>query len=200
MNEEHELLQKILARTCQNDAMDTAHELLDEYGTLSALLFCPRRIKVTNPKYRQAFEFLMDIQNLIIAGLRDLVHDGPVLSTGLALRDYLFATLAHEPYERFRVLYLNSKNIMIADELLAQGTVDAVSAYPRVVLHRALDLGASAMILVHNHPSGDPAPSRADIAVTQRIARGAIGLDIALHDHVIVTRNGQISMRSEGLI
>ena len=108
--------------------------------------------------------------------------------------------MAHRETEQFRVLFLDRKNVLIADEEQARGTVDHVPVYPREVVKRALELNASALILVHNHPSGDPTPSEADIAMTHQIAAAATALSITLHDHLIVGKSRELSFRSEGLI
>lgn len=108
--------------------------------------------------------------------------------------------MAHRDIEQFRVLFLDRKNVLIADEAQARGTVDHVPVYPREVVKRALELNASALILVHNHPSGDPTPSSADIDMTAQIANAAEALGITLHDHLVIGRNAELSFRAEGLL
>jgi DNA repair protein RadC len=132
--------------------------------------------------------------------LREELADRPLISAWSQLLDYCRASLAEEPTERFRVLYLDRKNRLIRDELQQRGTVDHAPVYPREVLKRALELGATALILVHNHPSGDPTPSRADIEITREVKDAAAALGIALHDHVIIGRGGTASLRALGLI
>jgi DNA repair protein RadC len=124
----------------------------------------------------------------------------PVLSGWKQLLDYCHAAMAHEPVEVVRVLYLDKKNRLIQDELQGRGTVDHTPLYPREVVKRALELGASALIIVHNHPTGDPTPSQADISTTNQLRDAAATLGIVLHDHLIVARNGHVSFRSKGLI
>jgi len=124
----------------------------------------------------------------------------PVVSSWSALTDYLRAALAHAPREQFRVLYLDKRNILMRDELRADGTVDHAPVYAREVVRRALELSASALILAHNHPSGDPTPSRADIEMTRKIVEAARVFDIAVHDHVVVGREGTKSFRALGLM
>ncbi|MEQ8585456.1 MAG: DNA repair protein RadC [Thalassobaculaceae bacterium] len=124
----------------------------------------------------------------------------PVLSGWKQLLDYCHAAMAHEPVEIVRVLYLDKKNRLIQDELQGRGTVDHTPLYPREVVKRALELGASALIIVHNHPTGDPTPSQADISTTNQLREAAATLGIVLHDHLIVARNGHVSFRSKGLI
>jgi len=125
---------------------------------------------------------------------------GPVLSTPEALRNYLIGTLAHQPAEHFRVLFLNARNELLQDELMSVGSTTGAAVYPREVLKRALELGATALIVAHNHPSGDPHPSRSDIAATLRLAHAASLFDIAMHDHFIVGASGCNSMRELGYL
>ena len=123
-----------------------------------------------------------------------------VLSSWDALLDYCHTAMAHRETEQFRVLYLDRKNVLIADEEQARGTVDHVPVYPREVVKRALELNASAMILVHNHPSGDPTPSDADITMTLQIQDAAQVLGLTLHDHLIIGKSREISLRSAGYV
>lgn len=124
----------------------------------------------------------------------------PVLNSWTKLIDYLQATMAREQKEHFRLLFLNKKNELIADEIQQSGTVDHTPAYPREIMKRALELGATALILAHNHPSGDPTPSKADIEMTEAIIQAGKPFSIVIHDHIIVSRNGTNSMRNMGLI
>jgi DNA repair protein RadC len=124
----------------------------------------------------------------------------PALSSWPALLDYCTAAMARSAREEFRVLFLDRKNVLIADEVQGTGTIDHTPVYPREIVKRALELSASALILVHNHPSGDPTPSRADIEVTRDIAAAAKPLGIAVHDHVVVGRSGHASFKSLGLL
>ena len=117
-----------------------------------------------------------------------------------ALLDYCHTAMAHREIEQFRVLYLDRKNVLIADEEQARGTVDHVPVYPREIIRRALELNASALILVHNHPSGDPTPSPSDISMTARIAQAADSMGIAIHDHLIIGKSRELSFRSQGLL
>jgi DNA repair protein RadC len=123
-----------------------------------------------------------------------------VISSWAALLDYCRATMAHREVEQFRVFYLDRKNTLIADEEQARGTVDHVPVYPREIVKRALHLNASALILVHNHPSGDPTPSAADIDMTGQVQRAADALGIAVHDHVVIGRSAEVSFRAEGYL
>jgi DNA repair protein RadC len=150
---------------------------------------------------RRETEILLKVVGeLLKRVLREEIRERPVIGSWTALLDYLQVALAHEPIEQFRVLFLDRKNILIRDELQQRGTVDHTPLYPREIVKRALELGASAIIMVHNHPSGDPTPSRADIEMTKQVvqAMGAVGLTV--HDHVIVGKNRHTSFKSQRLI
>jgi DNA repair protein RadC len=143
------------------------------------------------------------IKTIQAAGLRLLKHDiakKPVLNSWQRLLDYLHASMAHEKREHFRLLFLNKKNELIADEIQQSGTVDHTPAYPREIMKRALELGATALILVHNHPSGDSSPSQADIDMTKQICAAAAPFGIIVHDHLIISRGGTTSFKSLGLM
>ena len=124
----------------------------------------------------------------------------PMLSSWQALIDYLTIDMAHLTIERVRVLYLDTRNRLIRDEHVSDGSIDEAAIHPREVIRRALDLGATAIIIVHNHPSGSPEPSRADIQITNRIAEAGRLLGITVHDHVIIGREGHVSLKAKGLI
>lgn len=124
----------------------------------------------------------------------------PVLSSWDALLDYCHTAMAHRETEQFRILFLDRKNVLVADEEQARGTVDHVPVYPREVVKRALELNASALILVHNHPSGDPTPSEADIAMTMQIRDAGETLGIVLHDHLIIGKSREVSFRVSGYL
>ena len=124
----------------------------------------------------------------------------PVLNNWQALTDYLRADMGHETVERFRVLHLNTRNMLIRDEEMSRGTIDQAAVHVREVVRRAMDLGSASIILVHNHPSGETSASRADIDVTRAIIEAAKRLGIAVHDHLIIGANGHRSLKSEGLI
>ena len=130
--------------------------------------------------------------------LRDEVREQPVLKDWGRLMDYLIAVLAREPVEQARVLFMDSKNRLLADEIQVRGTVNATTIYPREVVRRALELNATSILLVHNHPSGDPAASREDMAMTQTLQRAVAALGIVLTDHVIVAGNRWLSFKQQG--
>ena len=123
-----------------------------------------------------------------------------VISSSAALLSYCQRSMAHEPREQFRVLFLDAKNQLIADEIMNEGTVDHAPVYPREVARRALELSAAAVILVHNHPSGDPKPSAADLAITREIVAAANAISVQVHDHLVIGRNGVESFKSLGLL
>ncbi len=132
--------------------------------------------------------------------MRDEVMEKPVLSSWQALMDYCRAEMGPEKTEQFRLLFLNRKNMLIGDEVQQRGTVDQTAVYPREVVKRALELGATAIIMVHNHPSGDPTPSQGDIDMTNEVKEAAGKLGIVLHDHIVVARGGASSFKSMGLL
>jgi DNA repair protein RadC len=140
------------------------------------------------------------IGELLQRVLREQIQDRPVIGSWTALLDYLQVALAHEPIEQFRVLFLDRKNILIRDEVQQRGTVDHTPLYPREITRRALELQASALIMVHNHPSGDPTPSRADIEMTKQVVQALAPVGITVHDHVIVGKNRHTSFKSQRLI
>jgi DNA repair protein RadC len=132
--------------------------------------------------------------------MRARVMHRPVLSSWDALLDYCHTTMAHRETEQFRILFLDRKNVLIADEEQARGTVDHVPVYPREVVKRALEVNASALILVHNHPSGDPTPSTEDIDMTAQIKAAAEALGLVLHDHLIIGKERELSFRGSGYL
>ena len=144
----------------------------------------------------------LDLKLLHETGLRvarDAVGKRPVISSWSALMAYVKTALAHEAREQFRVLFLDKKNQLIADEVMNRGTVDHAPVYPREVMRRALELSSSAIILVHNHPSGDPTPSSADVDMTRQVVDAGRALRIAVHDHLVVGRDGVASLKALGL-
>ncbi len=132
--------------------------------------------------------------------LRQQATDRPILNSWQRLQDYLAADMAHRQIEYFRLLFLDKRNHLIADEMQQSGTIDHTPVYPREVVRRALEVGATALILVHNHPSGDPTPSRADIEMTKDIVRALQPVGVVVHDHLIVGRSGTTSFKSLELL
>ena len=149
---------------------------------------------------RQASEYLGLVQSAILRSLRARVAGRKVISTSRQLIDYLQADMSHLRVERFRVLFLTSQNELLADELVWEGTVGEAPAYPREIVKRALEVGATGLLLVHNHPSGNHQPSQGDVDATRRIATAAATMGMCLHDHLIVSHSGWSSFRKMGLL
>ena len=147
-----------------------------------------------------AIRHIVMVRDVMLHVLREEALKAPILGTSEALIDYLVADMAHLPVERLRVLFLNAKNHLLRDELVCDGSINEAPIYPREIMRRALEVGATALILAHNHPSGDPQPSEGDIDATRRVAEAARALDIRIHDHVILARSGWSSFRALGLI
>ena len=143
---------------------------------------------------------LKAVRAAIKAVVREPLEDRPVISSASMVMDYLSVTMRHEPTETMRILFLDSKNALIKDEIQHRGTVDHAPLYTREVVKRVVELGACAIILVHNHPSGDPTPSQADIKITRQLAAALGTINVVLHDHVIVGRNRETSLRKLKLI
>ncbi len=199
---DYEVLEYLLfGANPRGDTKPLAKALLARFGSLGGVLNA-------DPMALKQVKGLSDagIGAIKIAGLaarrmaRSEVQQQPVLGSWQALMDYLSIDMAHLTHERVRVLYLNLKNRLLLDHLVHDGTIDEASIHPREVIKRGLDIGASALILVHNHPSGNPEPSRADIQVTHRIAEAGRLLGITVHDHVIIGREGRVSLKAKGLI
>jgi DNA repair protein RadC len=144
--------------------------------------------------------FLAAVRGAMLHSLRREAASGPLLPDIDSLIDYLHLALAHRGEEEFRVFYLNARNVLIREETVATGIPNEVSVHPRMIMKRALELGATALILVHNHPSGSPDPSEGDLQTTARIVRAARTLDILVHDHIIVASGGWRSFRQTGLL
>ncbi len=198
----YELLEYLLALvTPRRDTKPLAKRLIGEFGTLSAVLAAtPAELGRVDGLGDTGIAALKFVQAASVRALRDDVVGRPLLSSWQAVLDYLHADMAHGTIERFRVLFLDNRNVLIRSELMAEGTVNQTPVYVREVMKRALELQASAILLAHNHPSGDPQPSRDDIAITSQIAAAGKPLGITLHDHVIIGRQGHASFRALGLI
>ena len=208
---DYELLELFLFRSQpQGDVKPIAKALLERFGSLGGVIAAPLadlvQVKATDSRGRRksvgretALD-LMALQELAGRVAAEPVRRRTVISSWTALLDYVRLSLQHETREQFRVLYLDKKNQLIADELTSRGTVDHAPVYPREVVKRALELASSAVILVHNHPSGDPTPSQADIDMTRQIVEAGRSLKVTVHDHLVVGREGVASFRSLGLI
>lgn len=199
---EYELLELILFRTIpRQDVKPLARRLLDAFGDLNRVVTAAvPRLMAVDGVGEAVVQDLKILEAVAHRMMRARVMHRPVLSSWDALVDYCHTAMAHRETEQFRVLYLDRKNVLIADEEQARGTVDHVPVYPREVVKRALELNASALILVHNHPSGDPTPSQSDITMTGQVQDAAAVLGITLHDHLIVGKGREISFRAEGYL
>jgi len=199
---EYELLELLLFRAIpRQDVKPLAHDLLGVFGDINGVISAPaaRLMQVRGVGEAVVLELKL-IEAAALRMARARVMNRPVLSSWQALLDYCHTAMSHRSTEQFRILFLDRKNVLIADEEQAQGTVDHVPVYPREVVKRALELGASALILVHNHPSGDPTPSEADISMTAQIQQACQVLGITLHDHLIIGKNREVSLRAQGLM
>ncbi|MFV0491258.1 MAG: RadC family protein, partial [Pseudorhodobacter sp.] len=185
---DYELLELILFRAIpRQDVKPLARRLLDKFGDFNRVITAPpARLEAIHGVGPAVVQELKIVEAAAQRMMRARVLHRPVLSSWDALIDYCHTAMAHRETEQFRILYLDRKNVLIADEEQARGTVDHVPVYPREVIKRALELNASALILVHNHPSGDPTPSEADITMTGQIRETAEALGITLHDHLII--------------
>jgi len=199
---DHELVEYLLMLAIPRvDTKPMAKALLREFGGITGLLAADadslRRVDGVGDSAAAAIKIA---QAAAIRMIRGQVAERPVLANWQALLDYLHADMAHGAIERFRVLHLNTRNMLIRDEVMSRGTLDQAAVHVREVIRRAIDLGSAAIILVHNHPSGDPSPSRADIEITKAIAEAGKRLNISVHDHLIVGTSGHVSLRAQGLI
>jgi len=199
---DYELLELPLFHTIERvDVKPLAKALIKEFGSFGGVLAAdPDRLKQHARITERTVAHFKAVREAARRFARMEVVERPVMSSYQALIDYCRVSLMDEQTERFRVLFLNRKNALIADEVQQRGTVDHTPVYPREVIKRTLDLGATALIMVHNHPSGDPTPSRADIDMTHEVRGGAEKLGIVLHDHVIVAKGGTASFKSMGLL
>ncbi|MEM1430904.1 MAG: DNA repair protein RadC [Pseudomonadota bacterium] len=199
---DYEMLELVLFRAIpRQDVKPLARRLLDTFGDFNRVVSAPeeRLCDVEGVGAAVVCELkIVEAAAHRLARARVLARH--VISSWDAVLDYCHTTMAHRDTEQFRVLYLDRKNALIADEQQAEGTVDHVPVYPREVMKRALELNASALILVHNHPSGDPTPSQADIDMTLEIERAGQALGLTLHDHIVVGKAREISLRGAGYI
>ncbi len=200
--EDYELLETLLfAFIPRRDVKPVAKALLAQFGSLSAIMAgAPEDLIKVAGVGETVAAYIKATSEIGARAARETIKARPVISNWEALLGYVRSQLQHEKREQFRVLFLDRKNQMIADELMSQGTVDHAPVYPREIARRALELSASALILVHNHPSGDPTPSRADIDMTREIMDALEPLEITVHDHLIAARSGVTSFKTQGLI
>jgi DNA repair protein RadC len=199
---DYELLEMILfSARPRGDVKPLAKRLLKQFGSFAKVIYA------TDHELRQVDE----VGDAVISALKTIrisaqrlfkseIGDQPVIQSWSALLDYCKLAMGKNTVEEFRVLFLNHRHALIADETMQRGTVNHTPVYPREIVKRALELGAAAIILLHNHPSGDPTPSKADIDITQKIIEATATVNVTVHDHVIITDGGHYSFKSFGLI
>ncbi|HET7714746.1 MAG TPA: DNA repair protein RadC [Bauldia sp.] len=199
---DYELLELILFQAIPRvDTKPIAKELLRKFGSFSEVLAAPvARLIEVNGIGEKAAQHLKVVYAAAQRFGKDQVKARPLLDSWSSVIDYCRGAMGYESIEQFRILFLDKRNALIADEVQQSGTVDHTPVYPREVVKRALELSATALILVHNHPSGDPTPSRADIQMTKSVIDIAKPLGIIVHDHIIVGRNGHASLKGLKLI
>lgn len=195
------MLEAFLAPLCGSGAGPVAAGLLDAFGSLPALLRADSaRLALHLNSHPGTADLLLAVRPLVRETLRSELLEGPLLPDLRATLDYLFISMAHEPAEQVVILYLDAKSRLLCEELATRGTVTRADIFPREVIRRALDLGATGLIMAHNHPSGDPAPSRSDLNATRAVADAARLFDIILHDHIVIGRTGHCSLRDDGYL
>ena len=199
---DYELLELILFRALpRRDTKPLAKALIAKFGSIAEVLHSPERRLLEVPGAGEAVAGELKLMRAAaLAMMRSVAVERPVAQSWQAVLDYCRAAMGFAEKEQFRILFLDKRNRIIADEVQQEGTVDHTPVYVREIVKRALELSATAIILVHNHPSGDPTPSRADIAMTKRIVEAAQKLGLVVHDHIIVGREGHASMRALGLM
>lgn len=200
--QDYELLELLLFMAIpRRDVKPLAKTLLKTFGSLPELMAASiNELTRVDGISENTATAIKSVEAIATRMMRQELNGKPVLNSWTRLMDYCYATMAHEKKEHFRILFLNKKNELIGDEIQGSGTVDHTPAYPREIMKRSLELGATAIILMHNHPSGDPKPSQADIDMTQLIIRAAEPFNITVHDHIVISRNGYTSMKNKGLM
>lgn len=199
---DHEVIEYLLMTAIpRKDTKPIARTLLSRFGSLAGVFNADPSALAQHPGMGETSAAAFRIVAVAARRFaRTQASSLPVLASWQALLDYLTIDMAHLTVERVRVLYLDTKNRLIRDEHVADGSIDEAAIHPREVIRRALDLGAAALIIVHNHPSGNPEPSRADIQITNRIAEAGRLLGVEVHDHVIIGKEGSVSLKAKGLI
>lgn len=204
--EDYEILELLLfAAIPRKDTKPVAKKLIAEFGGFAEVLAAPqqRLLGFAEGDVALGESAVATLKVAHEAGIRlsrSAIIGKPIIGSWQALVDYCKAAMARAATEQFRLLFLDKKNRLMADEVMTEGTVDHTPVYPREIIKRALELQASALILVHNHPSGDPTPSREDIAMTREIVTIAKPLGISVHDHLVIGRAGYTSFKSQGLL
>jgi DNA repair protein RadC len=198
---DYELLEFLLfAAAARGDTKPLAKILVERFGSLAAVLNAePEKLKTIPGIGEAAIAVLLAVREAGLRLLKAEFQERPVLASWQKVVDYCSAVLAHAAVEEFHLLFLDRKNALIADERQQRGTIDHTPVYTREVVKRALELGASAIIMVHNHPSGDPTPSKADIETTRDVAKAAALLGVTVHDHIIIGKGRHSSLKGLGL-
>ena len=199
---DYELLELILFQAQpRGDVKPLAKALIERFGSFAeAVSAPPQRLREIDGIGDSAVIALKSVRAAALKLMQGRVLQKPALASWTALMDYCRASMAFETTEQFRILFLDRKNVLIGDEVQQSGTIDHTPVYPREVIKRALELGASAIIMVHNHPSGDPTPSKADIEMTKQVKEAGEKLGVILHDHVVIGRSSDASFKSIGLL
>lgn len=200
--QDYELLELVLFRGIpRRDVKPLAKRLIDKFGSFGEVISAPiERLREVDGLGEAAITELKIVQAASLKLSQARVLNRPVLRSWAKVVEYCTASMAYGDVEQFRVLFLDHKHTLVADEVQQRGTVNHTPVYPREVVKRALDLGASGIVLVHNHPSGDPTPSRSDIAMTKEIEEAGRALKIQLLDHLIIGRGAHVSFRQAGLM
>lgn len=199
---DYELLEVMLfAASPRSDVKPVAKALIARFGTFAKVLTASQAaLSQIDGVNEAAIAAIKTVQEASSRLLLTEAQEKPVLNSWLKLLDYCRAEMGHLKNEQFRILFLNSKNMLVASEVQQEGTINHTLAYPREIVKRALEIGASSIILCHNHPSGDPSPSRADIDLTHSIIAAAKPLELKVHDHLIISETEHFSFKSSGLI
>ncbi|HHK74981.1 MAG TPA: JAB domain-containing protein [Rhizobiales bacterium] len=199
---DYELMELVLFRALpRRDTKPVAKALLERFGSFAEAISAePELLMEVKGLGKCSVTEIKLIHAAALRLIQGQVMDQPVLGSWNTLLAYCRASMGYARKEQFRILFLDKKNRLIADEVQQEGTVDHTPVYPREVIKRALELSATAIILVHNHPSGDPTPSQADIDMTLKIIQAANSLNITVHDHIVIGRNREVSFRSHGLL
>lgn len=198
---DHELVEYLLALTIKRiDTKPIAKRLISQFGGVGQLLGADVATLRREGLSDASIGALKIAEASALRLLETRVEGRPMLSSWEALGDYLQAAMAHSPVEEVRILFLNARNMLLANEAMWRGSVDEAPVHVREVIGRAIQLGATAIIIVHNHPSGDPSPSSQDIRMTKELIEAGRHMRVAVHDHVIVGSQGRSSMKAMGLI
>ena len=199
---DYELLELMLFHAKpRGDVKPLAKELIRNFGSFAAVMAAPpEELALIDGIGENSVIMIKTVQAAALLMQKQELLDKPILDSWDALIGYCHSVMAHEKVEQFRLVFLNGKNAVIADELQQRGTVNHTPVYVREVMKRVLDLGASALVMIHNHPTGDPKPSRDDIQMTQTIKQALEKIDVRLYDHIIIGKSGHSSLRTMGLI